>query len=585
VRQRQDLLGRRRAADTQLTDMLMGRADDIGEDGKNALRRAIAGLDQTLDAIEARLGSEFPEYAALAHPEPLSIAATQDLLGEHEVLVQFIETRKWLKDDRTPPEEAFAWFISKREVRWIKIPFGPEALAEKVRVLRCGLDTSAWEVDGSRCSELWPEWRSETNRKLRSWLPFDTQRAHELYRILFAGSEDLIQGKQLLVVPSPSLGNLPFHVLVAAQPAEAIPAEAGVYRKVAWLAYRNPITVLPSVASLKALRQFAKTSHATNPFIGFGNPLLKGVDGNDLRAWARQTCAQAPGRLAASITASTINRSAHTFFRGGLADVAALRNQPPLPETTDELCAVAQLTGAQPTAVYLGEQATERTVKELSAGGRLATYRVIHFATHGLLAGETERFAQSKAEPALLLSPPEVATDEDDGLLTASEVAQLHLDSDWVVLSACNTAAGSIGEERNVEALSDLARAFFYAGARALLVSHWYVDSNAAVHSITRTFAAMKVSPTVGRAEALRRSMATLIATGGLNAHPMHWAPFVVVGEGGASMPTAHAQKASAPHSQRGEHVMETSNPRIRATKMFARRSKAIDWRSEIWGR
>jgi hypothetical protein len=85
-----------------------------------------------------------------------------------------------LKDDRTPPEEAFAWFIPKSEVRWVKIPFGPEALAEKVRVLRCGLDALAWEVDGSRCSELWPEWRSETNGKRRSWLPFDAQSAHEL---------------------------------------------------------------------------------------------------------------------------------------------------------------------------------------------------------------------------------------------------------------------------------------------------------------------------------------------------------------------------------------------------------------------
>jgi len=109
----------------------MGRADNMGEDGKNALHQAIASLDQSLHAIQARLGSDFPAYAALAHPEPLSIAATQDLLGPDEVLVQFIEARKWLKDDRTPAEEAFAWFISKSEVRWVKIPFGPEALAEK----------------------------------------------------------------------------------------------------------------------------------------------------------------------------------------------------------------------------------------------------------------------------------------------------------------------------------------------------------------------------------------------------------------------------------------------------------------------
>jgi CHAT domain-containing protein len=140
-------------------------------------------------------------------------------------------------------------------------------------------------------------------------------------------------------------------------------------------------------------------------------------------------------------------------------------------------------------------------------------------------------FAANHAEPALLLTPPETASDEDDGLLTASEVATLKLNADWVVLSACNTAAGnSIGGD----ALSGLARAFFYAGARALLVSHWYVDSKATVALITKSFDALKADPKIGRAEALRRAMASLVAARGWTAHPSAWAPFVVVGEGAA---------------------------------------------------
>src|SRR3984893_11517535 len=94
--------------------------------------------------------------------------------------------------------------------------------------------------------------------------------------------------------------------------------------------------------------------------------------------------------------------------------------------------------------------------------------------------------------------------DFDDGLLTASEVAQLHLNADWVVLSACDTAAG---EKPGAQALSGLARAFFYAGARALLVSHWAVDSVAAARLTTRTFALMADDLGIGRAEALRRAM------------------------------------------------------------------------------
>ena len=109
-------------------------------------------------------------------------------------------------------------------------------------------------------------------------------------------------------------------------------------------------------------------------------------------------------------------------------------------------------------------------------------------------------------------------------------MAQLELDADWVVLSACNTAAGDGGD---AEALSGLARAFFYAKARALLVSHWYVNSDAAVMLTTRAFAELKTNPAIGRAEALRRSMVAMIDLGAPEyAHPANWAPFVLVGEG-----------------------------------------------------
>jgi CHAT domain-containing protein len=153
-----------------------------------------------------------------------------------------------------------------------------------------------------------------------------------------------------------------------------------------------------------------------------------------------------------------------------------------------------------------------------------------------LLASETEDLTQSIVEPALMLTPPDVATDGNDGLLTASEVTKLKLDADWVVLSACNTASG--GEREDAEALSGLARAFFYAGARALLVSHWYVDSDAAVRLTTKAFAALEADPGIGRAEAMRQAALAVMgdqsrpADWTTAAHPAVWAPFVVVGEG-----------------------------------------------------
>jgi CHAT domain-containing protein len=158
-------------------------------------------------------------------------------------------------------------------------------------------------------------------------------------------------------------------------------------------------------------------------------------------------------------------------------------------------------------------------LRRLSLTGELARYRLVHFATHGAVAGET-----GAVEPGLVLTPPAIPSEEDDGYLAASEVAQLRLDAALVVLSACNTAAGG---EMGADALSGLASAFFYAGARSLLVSHWAVESDAAVRLMT-TALPEAARNGVRPSEALRRAMLDLIDTG--VDHPARWAPFVIVG-------------------------------------------------------
>src|SRR5262249_20143892 len=158
----------------------------------------------------------------------------------------------------------------------------------------------------------------------------------------------------------------------------------------------------------------------------------------------------------------------------------------------DELCAVAKDLRVSADDILLGARATETTLK----GMNLAQYRVLHFATHGTIAGEIE----GTNEPGLILTPPKEQTELDDGYLSASNVAGLKLDADWVILSACNTASGGA---QGAEALSGLARAFFYAGARAMLVSHWSVDSAATVKLITTAVGAITRDAKLGRAEVL----------------------------------------------------------------------------------
>jgi len=147
-----------------------------------------------------------------------------------------------------------------------------------------------------------------------------------------------------------------------------------------------------------------------------------------------------------------------------------------------------------------------------------------------LIILRTERPAPTKRRwGQTTLTPPKEQSDNDDGYLSASEVAALKLDADWVILSACNTAAGGA---QGAEALLGLARTFIYAGARALLVSHWSVDSAATVKLITSAVGAITRDAKLGRAEALRHAMLALIDKGEpKEAHPAYWAPFVVVGE------------------------------------------------------
>lgn len=553
IRERQDLVQEYGERDKLLVAALSKPPRDREASGEAALRSRIAAINKRLDIVNQTLSAQYPDYASLAKPSPLSVQQVQALLTPDEVLAQFID----LQTVGGIPETGFAWFITKTDARWVRLRIGTAGLERAVATLRCGLDASSWADAGG-----WPD-NSESARRRRSEQvarrerckkltgadvsdqeppPFDLKTAHQLYNALFGQAADLLKdkngkGKSLLIVASGALTTLPMQVLVTEKPA-SVPAKPTDYGRAAWLIKHHAVTDLPSVASLKALRHKAQLSQGTLPYIAFGNPLLVGSDGADTSASAKQSCGAAiePGRERVSWAKPD---AIDSLVRGGAVDVAVLRKQAPLPETADELCAVASDLGAEASNVHLGSRATEGEIKRISRNGGLVKGRVVHFATHGLIASESQSLDEALSEPALLLTPPDAATTEDDGLLTASEVAELKLDADWVVLSACNTAAS--GETGDAEPLSGLARAFFYAGARALLVSHWYVDSRAAVAITTGAFAQLKREPSMGRAEALRRTMLAAMndpsrpSSWTPASHPAVWAPLVIVGEGGAS--------------------------------------------------
>src|SRR5262249_1322860 len=284
---------------------------------------------------------------------------------------------------------------------------------------------------------------------------------------------------------------------------------------------RGGAAALPRGGSRGAARAGPPRGPARRPFAGFGDPWFTAPPPDATPP------PDAPARIATRGLALT-HRSAP---RTRTAASAGLERLPRLPDTAEEVRRVAAILQADPERdVFLGPRATEHVGRTTDLPAR----RVVMFATPGLVPGDLDGLT----EPALALSAPAVTGLPGDGLLTMGEILGLRLNADWVVLSACNTAAG---EGAGAEAVSGLGRAFFYAGSRAVLVSNWPVETTSAL-TLTIDLFQRQAGTTITRAQALRVAMLALIDGPGLvrdgrtivrYAHPIFWAPFSLVGDGG----------------------------------------------------
>lgn len=333
---------------------------------------------------------------------------------------------------------------------------------------------------------------------------FDIADARRLYQLTLGGVAKHLDGvHELSIAPTGPLLALPFEVLLTG------PAQQDDLAAAPWLVRRFTIAHVPAPANFVSLRKIAGDSRATHPWFGFGD-------------FHPVTLAQAEQ----SFPGATCSDSAQL-----------LAGLPLLPSARKELAAARALLGASKDDELLGTAFTVPAVMRL----KLNNYRILQFSTHALLPTDL----RCQNQPAIVTSDPPGALNAKDALLTSSDVMQLKLDADLVILSACNT--GGPGGSTAGESLSGLARAFFYAGARSLLVTHWDVNDQVAAYLVADILARMRQNPALGVAGALRAAQLSILAQAGKTlpaeiSHPFFWAPFAVIGDGGERVVTAQQQ-------------------------------------------
>ncbi|HPX62152.1 MAG TPA: tetratricopeptide repeat protein [Deltaproteobacteria bacterium] len=477
TRQLPEALGRRERS-------LLNRLNAMDEQWETAVRSGEAAVQAHNQAREKLYGdfiglirtlrSRYPQYAAMYYPDAVAASALP------------------LKPDETVLEYAYGdgalylFVVTKGGVKTvIRIPVAPEELERRVRVFLEPLYANRPEA-------------------------FSESQARQLGETLMSAAQlDLKQGSRVIIVPDGLLGLLPFGTL---RPAMGNNDYNPVYLDDRWL-----ITYEHSASTL-ALSRTVRMPRATRLLFALGNPVF---DRNDPRYRSyrqeRSTVempSAAQGQYAYRGLSVQPRPAAGNDGRTGWGEIV----YQPLPETETEVLAIAATMGVRPVPpdVLLGALASKGMLMKT----RLSDYRHLHFATHADLPGKV----QGVGEPFILLGQA-LDQEQSDVFLTLSEIADLQLHADMVMLSACNTGKGDLVAG---EGLANLARAFQHAGARSVVSSLWQVASEPAVEYMQSFYRHLRKKNS--------RAMALSLARREIRKKydsPFYWSVFVLYGEGG----------------------------------------------------
>lgn len=480
-----------------------------------ALAEQLSQLGDELAEIDKRLDTQFPEYGDLVAPRSVDTAAVSGALSEDEALVMML------------PSEGhhYVFAITREAATWYRAEDSGAQIEALVDRLRCRMDEATCSGEDYEAAIAAEDGSGE--QPVDAFYPrYDQAAAYRLYELLLQPIETVLAGKSVVyTVAAGPISGLPLAALVTAPPTgeNAQSGDPEVLRAAPWLGARHAFVTLPSVSAITLPRAQQRTR--TSGMVGYGAPLLGGVSPATARGGSGSERRRGSG---GALRASTFFEGSDGAFK---VDPAKLRLLAPLPGTERELAMMARSLAGGDVRLRMGSDATETAVKQDAS---LANAEVVVFATHGLLPGEMGQ----TAEPGLVLTPPDAGSVLDDGLLTASEAAELSLAARWLILSACNTATPGGGQ--GAEALSGLARAFIYAGADSLLASHWRVSDDASAALTVQTIRAGQSGLT--QAEALQAAQNAVRTGTGIDgqpledwashwAHPSAWAPFTLISD------------------------------------------------------
>ena len=426
----------------------------------------LAELEQQVHALkilEKDLRTAYPRWSESENLPIASRKEAQNKLARNETILLTLNTLHYV----------YSIALTKDRIAFDRTKIHQVDVTAKIRNIRRSLAQNPLLIQG-------------TDKKGPD---FDLKSSYDLYQIIFSRKIRKATGKtnHLFVISNATFSSLPFSLLVTKKTMGRNKTKK--LKKAKWLIKDMAIQRLASIGTFRAIsgRDTPKKQHM---FIGIGAPSL--LKDNP-----------------------AVSETSDGYYRNGQANRDALRSLSALPGAQAELDQLHDFYGKEKSQLFTGKTATERAIKQIDFDNA----HLVVFATHGLISGQFGTLT----EPALVLTPPDKVTGQDDGLLTASEISLMSIPAEWVILSACNTAAGnSVG----AAGFTGLGRAFIYAGAKAVLLSHWPIRDDIAGRISTGSIAYARTAS--DKAGALRLAILDIMKDRTLEYgyHPLLWAPF-----------------------------------------------------------